>query len=235
MKQPVLHQCETNQKGSALTQGGTPRVGALAHMAQDAEGLHATGGFPGGWMSSPRLDTASADVPADARFEFRSHRRGDTYLFELEFTPNLRLVPIVRRFVSDFYGAVFDDEEVISRLALCTHELMENAIQHNSGGDARLLVELREVGGEKRISVSIGNPTWPESIGRLSRLLEAMNRAPDPLQFYLQLMSQSALQTEGSGLGLTRIRVEGQMQLSHTVRGEWVEITASTTCPARVS
>ena len=186
-------------------------------------------------MSSPRLDTASADVPADARFEFRSHRRGDTYLFELEFTPNLRLVPIVRRFVSDFYGEVFDDEEVVSRLALSTHELMENAIQHNSGGDARLLVELRDVEGEKRISVSIRNPTWPESISRLSRLMEAMDRAPDPLQFYLQLMSQSARQTEGSGLGLTRIRVEGQMQLSHTIKGEWVEITASTTCPARVS
>jgi hypothetical protein len=174
-------------------------------------------------------------VPADARFEFRSHRQGDTYLFELEFTPNLRLVPIVRRFVSDFYGEVFDDEEVVSRLALSTHELMENAIQHNSGGEARLLVELRDVDGEKHISVRIGNPTWPESISKLSLLLEAMARAPDPLQFYLQLMAQSARQTEGSGLGLARIRFEGEMQLSHTVRGEWVEITASTTCPARVS
>jgi len=185
-------------------------------------------------MSSPLIDTASA-VPADARFEFRSHRTGDTYLFELEFTPNLRLVPIVRRFVSDFYGAVFEDEEVISRLALSTHELMENAIQHNSGGDAHLLVELRDVAGEKHISVRIGNPTSPERIAKLSRLLEAMDRAPDPFQFYLQLMGQSAKQAEGSGLGLTRIRVEGEMQLSHTVKGEWVEITASTTCPARAS
>jgi hypothetical protein len=186
-------------------------------------------------MSSPRIDTASAAVPADARFEFRSHRRGDTYLFELEFTPNLRLVPIVRRFVSDFYGEVFEDAEVISRLALSTHELMENAIQHNSGGDARLVVELREVEGEKHLSVRICNPTWPERIDKLSQLLEAMARAPDPFQFYLQLMGQSARQVEGSGLGLTRVRVEGEMQLSHTVKGEWVEITASTTCPARVS
>jgi hypothetical protein len=112
---------------------------------------------------------------------------------------------------------------------------MENAIQHNSGGDAHLTVELRDVAGEKRISVRIGNPTWPESIARLSRLLEAMDRAPDPLQFYLQLMSQSAQQVEGSGLGLTRVRVEVEMRLSHTVQGEWVEITASTTCPARAS
>ncbi len=62
-----------------------------------------------------------------------------------------------------------------------------------------------------------------------------MDRAPDPFQFYLQLMGQSARQEEGSGLGLTRIRVEGEMQLSHSVKGEWVEITASTTCPARLS
>lgn len=186
-------------------------------------------------MSSPRIGSASAAVPSDARFEFRSHRRGDTYLFELEFTPNLRLVPIVRRFVSDFYGEVFDDDEVISRLALSTHELMENAIQHNSGGDARLAVELRDIEGQKHIWVRIGNPTWPERIAKLSQLLEAIDRAPDPFQFYLQLMGQSARQAEGSGLGLTRIRVEGEMQLSHSVKGEWVEITASTTCPARLS
>jgi len=185
-------------------------------------------------MSSPRINTSDS-VPDDARFEFRSHRKGDTYLFELEFTPNLRLVPIVRRFVSDFYGEVFEDPEIVSRLALSTHELMENAIQHNSGGDAHLQVELRDVDGERHISVSIRNPTWPERIAKLTRLLEAMDRAPDPFQFYLQLMGQSARQSEGSGLGLTRIRVEGEMQLSHIVKGEWVEITASTTCPARVS
>ena len=58
------------------------------------------------------LPPGLSSAPEDARFEFRSARKGDTYLFELEFTPNIRLVPIVRRFVSDFYGEVFDDAEV---------------------------------------------------------------------------------------------------------------------------
>jgi anti-sigma regulatory factor (Ser/Thr protein kinase) len=174
-------------------------------------------------------------APEDARFEFRSARKGDAYLFELEFTPNIRLVPIVRRFVSDFYGEVFEDLEVVGRLALATHELMENAVRHNAGGEARLIVELREVAGEKCVSVRIGNPAGPEDIDRLSRLLTAMGQAPDPLQFYLQLMRQTARQEEGSGLGLTRIRVEGEMELSHVVQGAWVEITARTTCPARLS
>lgn len=181
------------------------------------------------------LPPGLSSAPEDARFEFRSARKGDTYLFELEFTPNIRLVPIVRRFVSDFYGEVFDDAEVVSRLALATHELMENAVRHNSGGEARLVVELREVEGEKRISVRISNPAWPEDIDRLGRLMDAMGQAPDPLQFYLQLMGQTARQEEGSGLGLTRIRVEGEMQLSHIVQGQRVEITASATCPARLS
>lgn len=181
------------------------------------------------------LPPGLSSAPEDARFEFRSARKGDTYLFELEFTPNIRLVPIVRRFVSDFYGEVFDDAEVVSRLALATHELMENAVRHNSGGEARLVVELRDVEGEKRISVRISNPAWPEAIERLARLMDAMGQAPDPMQFYLQLMGQTARQEEGSGLGLTRILVEGGMQLSHIVQGQRVEITASTTCPARLS
>jgi hypothetical protein len=183
-------------------------------------------------MSLPPGLTAA---PEDARFEFRSARNGNTYVFELNFTPNIRLVPIVRRFVSDFYGEVFDDAEVVARVALATHELMENAIRHNSGGEARLIVELRDVDGEKLILVRIGNPAWPEDIDKLSQLMDAIGQAPDPLQFYLQLMGQTARQEKGSGLGLTRIRVEGEMQLSHTVQGQWVEITARTTCPARLS
>jgi hypothetical protein len=183
----------------------------------------------------PSLPELPAADPQDARFEFRSHRTGDSYLFELKFTPNIRLVPIVRRFVSDFYGEVFEDPELISRLALTTHELMENAVRHNSGSEAHLMVELRDVAGAKHISVRIGNPAGPEHIAKVGRLLEAMDRAPDLFQFYLQLMGQTARQPEGSGLGLTRIRAEGEMRLSHTVQGQWVEITASTTCPARAS
>lgn len=182
--------------------------------------------------SLPELPTVD---PEDARFEFRSHRKGDSYLFELKFTPNIRLVPIVRRFVSDFYGEVFEDPEIISRVALATHELMENAIRHNSGGEAHLMVELRDVAGAKHISVRIGNPAWPENIARVGELLDAMEQAPDVFQFYVQLMGQTARQPEGSGLGLTRIRAEGEMQLSHTVQGQWVEITASTTCPSRAA
>jgi hypothetical protein len=184
-------------------------------------------------MSS--LPERSDAAPRDARFEFRSHRTGDSYLFELEFTPNLRLVPIVRRFVSDFYGEVFADPEIISRLALVTHELMENAVRHNSGGEARLMVELRDLAGAKHIAVKIGNPSYPENIAKVGRLLADMERAPDLFQFYVQLMGQTAREPEGSGLGLTRIRAEGEMQLSHSVQGQWVEITASTTCPARPS
>jgi hypothetical protein len=184
-------------------------------------------------MSLPREVSTSASE--DARFGYRRQKKGDCYLFELEFTPNLRLVPIVRRFVSDFYGEVFEDAEVVSRVVLATHELMENAVRHNSGSEARLMVELRDEKGAKRLSVRIGNPAWPESIDKLTRLLDSMERAPDPFQFYLQLMDQTAQQMEGSGLGLTRIRVEGDMHLSHTIQGSWVEVTASTTCPARLS
>ena len=55
------------------------------------------------------------------------------------------------------------------RLALATHELMENAVRHNSGtARPRLVVERRDVEGEKRISVRISNPAWPEDIDRLS-------------------------------------------------------------------
>src|SRR5690349_6476892 len=114
-------------------------------------------GQQGGRVSS--LPDDPAPERGNARFEFRSQQQGDTYLFELRFTPNIRLVPIVRRFVSDFYREVFEDEEAISRMALVTHELMENAVQHSSGGEAHLLVEMRGLESGRSIVVRIGNPT----------------------------------------------------------------------------
>ena len=48
--------------------------------------------------------------------------------FHLVFRPNIKLVSTVRRFTGEFYRRVLVDQELASRLALATHEMLENAM-----------------------------------------------------------------------------------------------------------
>src|SRR5215217_7663315 len=55
--------------------------------------------------------------------------------FELAFSPNMRLIAVVRRFVSEFYNQVLSDPETTSRLTLASHELLENAVKYSFDGN----------------------------------------------------------------------------------------------------
>jgi hypothetical protein len=161
-----------------------------------------------------------------SQFGFRSRHSGDRYIFDLIFSTNLRLVPIVRRFVNDFYKELFQDPELVSRVALTTHELMENAVKYSTEPEAQLTIEVTPEASDPKTIIRIRNRVRDEDASRVGDLVEALAQSPDPFQFYLDLMARNA-NRPGSGLGLTRIRVEGDMLLSHSVTDGCLEITAT--------
>ena len=52
--------------------------------------------------------------------------------FHLVFRPNIKLVSTVRRFTGEFYRRVLVDQDLASRLALATHEMLENAVTYRT-------------------------------------------------------------------------------------------------------
>jgi hypothetical protein len=75
--------------------------------------------------------------------------------------------------------------------------------------------------------ISLTNQSTPEHIARLRASIEETQSSTAPAALYQTLMSRMAGVEHESGLGLARIRVEGELDLSLEIDSLMVTITAS--------
>jgi hypothetical protein len=144
--------------------------------------------------------------------------------FDLLFRPSIELITLVRRFVADFYIQVVPDQDTASRLALTTHELLENAVKYSTDGEAALYVELDPESGT--VAVRTRNRATEAQIARVRRTFAEIAEAADANVLYTALLHRSALATGSGGLGLARIWAESDMVLKLVVSEDTVEIQA---------
>jgi hypothetical protein len=143
----------------------------------------------------------------------------------LEFKPYGELITRAREFVTDFYEQLFIDADAVSRVALATHELLENVVKYSSDGRSHFEIELVESGGASVVRILARNRTTPERAKELERLIAEIGQCSDPFQMYQQFMRRSALREDGgSGLGLARIRAEAEMAVRCHIAGDEVTI-----------
>jgi two-component sensor histidine kinase len=146
----------------------------------------------------------------------------------LSIRPTTTLISSTRRFAGDVLETVLRDPDSTSRIVLTIHELLENTLKYSTDGQAQLHVTVgRDEGGRRRVEVSARNRATPEQARDLGRRIDALASAKDPMALYADLMRDSVHQS-GSGLGLARIRVEGEMQLSCALEGDSVVVSART-------
>ena len=141
--------------------------------------------------------------------------RRDLGFCELSFEKKPELVSIVRRFVSDFYDRTLADPDATSRVALATHELLENAVKYSRDGRAKVRIEVSGVGDKVRVRIRTRNRANPEDAQHIQRTIDEMT-SMDANVYYLSLMRKNASRTDGSGLGLARIHAEAEMAMSVT-------------------
>lgn len=133
--------------------------------------------------------------------------------FHLVFRPNIKLVSTVRRFTGEFYRRVLVDQELASRLALATHEMLENAVTYSNDDETAIRIE---VDGDL-LSVRTWNCASADRLDALRSSIDRVMSAPDPDAYYQQQMVVAAKRNDGSGLGLARIRNEADMRLSYEI------------------
>jgi anti-sigma regulatory factor (Ser/Thr protein kinase) len=146
---------------------------------------------------------------------------------ELNFRPNVQLVSVVRRFVAEFYARFIDDADGTSRVALATHELLENAVKYSLDGETTIRIEVTAT-TPKQVEIQLRNRAEPPHIAAIREIVDGVSAAPDAMAYYQKLILAKAKQREGSGLGLARICAEGEMAISYVVEDGTVVIVART-------
>ena len=148
---------------------------------------------------------------------------------ELNMDATVPLVSVTRRFVERALEKFVSDGDLVSRVAMTAHELLENVAKYGARANAELSVTMdREEGNDRNLTVRVSNAASPADIERLNQSFSELNACDDPLELYLDLMRRNATNAEISGLGLARILAEGEMTLGLTVNGDAVTIVAQT-------
>jgi hypothetical protein len=149
-------------------------------------------------------------------------------MFATSFPPQPEFVAAVRRFVSDFYARVLGDADSSARVALATHELLENAVAYCSAGVVTIRVSVSPFRTRYMVRVRTRNAASREDIEKLRRIVEDISRESDPAHFFRARMRDAARQSANAGLGLSRICAEAAMDITCTTTGDEVEIAAQT-------
>lgn len=144
--------------------------------------------------------------------------------FHLVLKPDIGVVSTIRRFTNDLYQRVLD-RGLAARLALATHEVLENAISYSNGRETELRIDIE---GDE-VNLRTWNHADPERIEAIKDGIDHLMAAPDPDAYYQERITVSYQRTDGgSGLGLARIRNEADMSLSYEIDRDRVCIRATT-------
>jgi hypothetical protein len=145
--------------------------------------------------------------------------------FTLSFRPNTALVSSVRRFVAEFYENWLTPD-LTSQVALASHELLENAVQHSSDGETEVHIEIALLGEGRTVCIRTRNAASPENLDVLRAAFAELESATDPEAYYQAMMQRTLKRTDGSGLGLARIRAETSLAMTLDIADGQVSISA---------
>jgi len=150
----------------------------------------------------------------------------DNPYLELCFRPTVATINEARRLVSALYAPLLGDPDAASRIALATHELLENALKYSIDGATVIRVELSNGKLPTHVKVETLNGISADRKQGLEETFAEMHRAESAEEYYQFVMTRTRTLRHGSGLGLARIWAEGEMLLSRAYDGDDVRITA---------
>ena len=127
----------------------------------------------------------------------------------------------MRRFTEELYELTMH-HDISGKVAIATHELLENAVTDASDGLAGVHIEVTD----GKLVVRTWNRTSPHHLTTVIAKIDEMNQVADADEYYQLMLNKTAYRTDGSGLGLARIRAEAEMSITYEVMNEYLHIKA---------
>ena len=152
----------------------------------------------------------------------------------LAFEPSQRFVKKIVQWITDFCEMSLQDMDVVYRVHMAIHELAENLVKYGTSSSVRLDVEVERGEGGSVLRLRTTNSASPERLAEAVRILQGLRDADDPVAYYDQLVLASAPKEGVSGLGLARIRAEGDLELDFKVDGDQICIVVEAKLPNEV-
>jgi hypothetical protein len=150
---------------------------------------------------------------------------------EVSLKPSIVFISLARRFIYDAYADILKDSDLAWRLGMATHELLENAVKYSTDGSMTLRITIVPQPSNRLLVLTVKNRTDAKNAEILKMAFEEMEQFKSPAQYYAAILERAAVRTEGSGLGLGRIRMEASMSLSCHLEDNVVCLQASIPIP----
>jgi len=160
---------------------------------------------------------------------------GQLPAIDLSFRPQLENVSAVREFLERYYGPLIRDADLVWRMAIAAHELLENAAKYSDGGASRLRVGCKGRNGATLLSVSVSNVAAREHVDGLMHTVRELGEGgrQNTEQVYQYFLARAAKRKRGSGLGLARIHAEADMTVTVSIQDDRVCVEAAAPMPAQ--
>lgn len=155
---------------------------------------------------------------------------GGAPLLEMRIEVRLDRVSAIREFLEHYLATIptlASDADLVSRLGVAAHELLENAAKYSEEPYASLRLGTSGGPPNSRAWVEVGNLGRPEHIDDLKMTVDELMDEASAVEMYQVDMICSALKGDASGLGLARIRAELEMRVDLEVSGRTVKLVAS--------
>jgi hypothetical protein len=132
--------------------------------------------------------------------------------------------------LTEFSQLTVRDQDMAARVRIAVAELTENVVKYGRNQGARVDVALEQRGGALYMVVETTNSAPERHIERAVEILTGIRDSEDPVAFYDQLILAVAPTREVgvSGLGLARIRAEGELHIDYRLEGDRLTIFAET-------
>jgi anti-sigma regulatory factor (Ser/Thr protein kinase) len=173
-------------------------------------------------------DPQEQDPQEDPQGQNDAKRKNDEgLLLDLRLKPALEQVSAVRVFLETFLSPLVTNPDLLARMTIAAHELLENAAKYSAAPSARVRVGLQHFAHWCEAWVEVSNLGRPEHVDDLIMTVEELEDPTTAAEMYQIDMVCSALKGNESGLGLARIRAELEMQIDAEVSGQSVRLRAT--------